>query len=144
MTSYVLDTSAILTVLNQEEGLETVLSLLDSAAEGQAAVYIPFMALMELEYLLLRRIGPEETQRTLALVNAWPIAAPDSDPDWRHQAAVTKAAATLSMADAGNAALTLSLDASLVHKDPEYENVAHLRMVKLPYKKSACTPERQS
>ena len=136
MTSYVLDTSAILTVLNQEEGVETVLALLDSATQSQATVYVPFMALMELEYLLLRRIGPEETQRSLTLVNAWPIAVPESDPGWRHQAAITRAAATLSMADAWNAALALALDASLVHKDPEYESVAHLRMVKLPYKES--------
>ena len=60
MTSYVLDTSALLTVLNQEDGLDTVLSLLDMATEGQATVYVPFMVLMELEYLLLRKIGPEE------------------------------------------------------------------------------------
>lgn len=49
MTIFVLDTSAILTVLNQEEGLETVLSLLDQAKEGQVTVYLPFMALMELK-----------------------------------------------------------------------------------------------
>ena len=134
MTSYVLDTSALLTVLNQEDGLDTVLSLLDMATEGQATVYVPFMVLMELEYLLLRKIGPEETQRILALINAWPIAVPESDPGWRHQAAITRATATLSMADAWNAALALALEASLVHKDPEYESVAHLRMVKLPYK----------
>lgn len=68
MTIFVLDTSAILTVLNQEEGLETVLSLLDQAKEGQVTVYLPFMALMELEYLFLRRLSQEETRSYLNLM----------------------------------------------------------------------------
>jgi PIN domain nuclease of toxin-antitoxin system len=62
MTIFVLDTSAILTILNQEEGVETVLSLLAQTKEGQATIHLPFMALMELEYLLLRRLNPEETR----------------------------------------------------------------------------------
>lgn len=39
----------------------------------------------------------------------------------------------VSVADAWNASLALLLNAALVHKDPEYERISGLRMVKLPY-----------
>jgi predicted nucleic acid-binding protein len=134
VTAFVLDTSAILTVLNQEDGLETVISLLDKAKEGQIVVYLPFMALMELEYLLLRTISAEETRYLLALVKAWTVQVVESDEDWRHQAAAVKAQTPLSVADAWNASLALLRDAQLVHKDPEYERVPHLPVLPLPYK----------
>ncbi len=134
MTIFVLDTSAILTILNREEGVETVLSLLDQAKEGQATIHLPFMALMELEYLLLRRLSPEETRSLLTLVQAWPVRVSESDPEWRHRAASVKANTPVSIADAWNASLALLLNAALVHKDPEYEHISGLQMVRLPYK----------
>ena len=70
MSHYVLDTSALLTVLNNEPGVDTVLSILEAARSGETYIYLPFMALMELEYLSLRRHSPEETQRALSLIEA--------------------------------------------------------------------------
>jgi predicted nucleic acid-binding protein len=134
MMGFVLDTSAILTVLNQEDGLETVVELLDQARTGQTIVYLPFMALMELEYLLLRRISAEETEYLLTLVQAWPVQVVESSEEWRRQAAAIKARTPLSVADAWNASLALWREAQLVHKDPEYEQTPHLLMLTLPYK----------
>jgi predicted nucleic acid-binding protein len=134
MAASVLDTSAVLTILNQEDGLGTVLSLLDKAKSQQDVVYIPFMALMELEYLLLRRVSREETLAILTLVRAWPIQVPESTEEWRHQAAIVKSQTPLSVADAWIASLALLQHAELVHKDPEYEQVPNLPAVKLPYK----------
>lgn len=134
MTAFVLDTSAILTVLNQEDGLETVIALLDQARAGQATIYLPFIALMELEYLLLRKISVEETEYLLTVVQAWPVQVVESSEEWRRQAAVMKAQSSLSVADAWNASLALWRNAQLVHKDPEYEQVLHLQMLALPYK----------
>ena len=68
MATFVLDTSAILTVLNREDGLDTVIALLDMAKDQQHDLYLPFMALMELEYLLMRRLSPEETMLILTMV----------------------------------------------------------------------------
>jgi predicted nucleic acid-binding protein len=134
MTAFVLDTSAILTVLNQEDGLETVIDLLDQARSNQVIVYVPFMALMELEYLLLRRISAEETEYLLTLVQAWPIQVIESGEGWRRRAAAVKAQTSLSVADAWNASLALWHNAQLVHKDPEYEQAPRLAMLALPYK----------
>jgi predicted nucleic acid-binding protein len=134
MPIFVLDTSAILTILNREEGLNIVLSLLDRAKDNQVAIYIPFIGMMELEYLLLRKISPEETMAILTFVRAWPVQIIESTEEWRHQAATIKAHTPLSLADAWIASLALLSHAELVHKDPEYEQVAGLQMLKLPYK----------
>ena len=134
MAAFVLDTSAVLTILNREDGLDTVLVLLDRAKDLQDVLYLPFMALMELEYLLLRSLSPEETMAVLALVRAWPVQVLESSEEWRHQAAMTKSQTPLSVADAWIASLALLHHAQLIHKDPEFEQVPNLPMVKLPYK----------
>lgn len=134
MAGFVLDTSAVLTILNREDGLDKVLALLDQAKAERDVLYLPFMALMELEYLLLRRVSSEEALTILSLVRAWPVQMTESTEEWRHQAATIKAQTSLSVADAWIASLALLLNAELVHKDPEYEQVTALRMVKLPYK----------
>jgi predicted nucleic acid-binding protein len=129
-----LDTSAILTVLNREVGLDIVLSLLDKPSERDDIIHVPFIALMELEYLLLRKLSLEETMAILALVRSWPVQVNESTEDWRHQAAMVKATSTLSVADAWIASLALLYEADLVQKDPEFEGVPDLSMVKLPFK----------
>ncbi len=134
MSRYVLDTSALLTVLNNEPGVETVLSILEAARSGETYIYLPFMALMELEYLSLRRRSPEETQRVLTLIEAWPVEIKESTQEWRHEAAQIKASASVSTADAWICSLARLLDAKLVHKDPEYDTVPGLSLLQLPYK----------
>ena len=101
MSRYILDTSAVLTVLNDEEGIETVLSLLEAARSGEALVYLPFMALMELEYLNLCKHSQEETQRVVNLVEAWPVEIKHSTEEWYHEAARVKAPGLVSVADGG-------------------------------------------
>jgi predicted nucleic acid-binding protein len=90
------------------------------------------MALMETEYLMLRRYSEEEVERYMALVLNWPVKVVESDPAWRHQAATIKAAGRLSLANAWIAGLALSLGASLVHKDPEFDRFDGLQPVRLP------------
>lgn len=133
MSRHVLDTSAVLAVLNDEEGIETVLSLLEAARSEEALVYIPFMTLMELEYLSLRQHSREETHQVLNVVEAWPVEIKHSTEEWRHRAAQIKATSPVSVADAWICSLAQLLDAKLVHKDPEYEGVSNLKALQLPY-----------
>ncbi len=139
MPVYVLDTSALLTVLNDEEGADAVLGILANARrEGGSSeattVYLPFMALMELEYLTLRKLSREETQKVITTVKAWPVKLRESTEAWRSEAAMIKATTSLSVADAWICGLARLLGAELVHKDPEYEAVGGLRSLGLPYK----------
>ena len=50
------------------------------------------------------------------------------------RAASIKATHRLSLADAWIAATALELDATLVHKDPEFEKLLELKEERLPYK----------
>jgi predicted nucleic acid-binding protein len=142
MSPYVLDTSAIMCVLFQEEGADRVVEILDAAknneGEDQAKALIPFIALMEVEYWLRRRLSPREMETTLFLVESWPSQLIESNPQWRHEAARVKATASLSLADAWIAALAILNQGQLVHKDPEFEQLStRLKMLRLPYKSSA-------
>ena len=134
MSVYVLDTSALLTVLNNEPGVGAVLDVLEAARSGEARVYVPFMALMELEYMSLRQRSREATQGILTLVESWPVEIEESTQEWRHEAARAKAGASISLADAWMCSLACLLDAELVHKDPEYDGIRGLRALQLPYK----------
>ncbi|HEY76675.1 MAG TPA: type II toxin-antitoxin system VapC family toxin [Thermoflexia bacterium] len=134
MNRYVLDTSAVLALLNNEPGTEQVLEILDAATQGLASVHIPFMTLMELEYILLRRSSPAKTDQILSLVQAWPVIIEHSTEEWSHTAAKIKASTPLSVADAWICSLAQLLDAELVHKDPEYDAVSNLKSLQLPYK----------
>jgi len=134
MSRYVLDTSAILAVLNNEEGVETVLGLLETARSQNELIYLPFMVLMELEYLSLRKYEHTETQQVLNLVEAWPVRIEHSTDEWRHAAALVKAGCRVSVADAWICSLARLMNAELVHKDPEYDAVSDLKVVRLPYK----------
>jgi len=131
---FVLDTSAVFCLLNDEPGADRVESILQAArAEPpQASVLLPFMALMELHYHLLR-VHPAETAREiLNRVQFWPVVIVESDPVWRTHAAEVKATGNLSVADAWMAGLATLRDALLVHKDPEFDAFQALRVVRLP------------
>ena len=132
MHVYVLDTSAILALLNGEPGHETVRDILVQAREpGTTAVYVPFIALMETEYLMMRRHSEESAARYMKLVLGWPARVVESDPAWCHGSAIIKASGRLSLADAWIAALALSLGASLVHKDPEFDRIKTLQTLRV-------------
>lgn len=142
MPSYVLDTSALLALFNGEEGADQVVEVLGDRGEmvhevdhePRPPVYLPFMALMEFEYMSIREHGLYESDRAALLICSWPVILVESYPDWRRAAARLKSGAGLSLGDAWNASLALLLNAELVHKDPEFDRVQGLRNLRLPYK----------
>ena len=141
MPAYVLDTSAIMCVLFGEDGADRVVEILDAAKDETPGdithIYVPFLALMELEYWLLRRLSPREMEDTLILVESWPMRVVESTPEWRHAAAHVKATASLSVADAWIASLAILHQGELVHKDPEFDQLLGLRMRRLPYRSTS-------
>lgn len=110
-----------------EAGAEQVQSVI----EGEEAVFLPFMALMELRYVLLRRFSLDRVMEIIETLRATPAGVVESDPDWGVTAAEVKSRGGLSLADAWIAALALMLDATLLHSDPEFDAVPGLRATKL-------------
>ena len=134
MSGFLLDTSAILTLRDNEPGAAKVNELLANAQNGGLPCYGCFMTLMEVFY----RVWKDEGE--LAGCEAYndcfilPIQWVHESPELLKRAATIKATHPLSLADAWIAASALEQNAVLVHKDPEFENLAGLMEERLPYK----------
>ena len=134
---HVLDTSALFTLIEDEAGVEQVLELLEKAKRGEVILLISFMSFMEVYYISLQERGAAEAQERVRLLEALPILRVESSKTLGVRAGALKAAHRLSVADAWIAALAQERDATLVHKDPEFEQVeATVKTIKLPYKES--------
>jgi predicted nucleic acid-binding protein len=124
---FVLDTSAVISFALDDIGADAVENIL----KGDQPVALPFMAVMETRYILMRRIPTEEIDQFFLLLETSEIEVPESTPEWGRRAASIKAGGGLSTADAWMAALTIMHDATLVHKDTEFDRVAGLRSLHL-------------
>jgi predicted nucleic acid-binding protein len=131
---FVLDTSALLTLHNDEAGSDRVAAILLAAAEGQAQVYGCFITLMEVFYRVWRNEGEAAGRTAYAQCLELPIIWVHESPALLERAASLKALHALSLADAWIAATALECEATLLHKDPEFEPIAGLAADRLPYK----------
>ena len=134
MRVYVLDTSALLTLRSDEAGAGKVQSLLDDAASGNIICYGCFISLMEILYRLWKNESEEAGRIAYQNCLDLPVIWIHESPALLERAAAVKATNALSVADAWIAATALELDATLIHKDPEFEQLPQLLQESLPYK----------
>jgi len=129
---YLLDTSAVMTLLEDEDGAERVEMLL-----RDEEVLLPFMTLLEIYYIALREHSEDIADiRYAMLKHSGATILWDVDEPLLLTAGRLKASYRLSLADALIAALAMRHQAVLVHKDPEMEALADLLQLEtLPYKK---------
>jgi predicted nucleic acid-binding protein len=126
---FVLDSSAILALIEDEEGTERVEQVIRSSA-----IILPAVVLMEVFYILRQERGEAEAYRLYA--HARELA---NEIVWRLDeptllfAGRFKADHRVSLADAWIAATAVQRGATLLHKDPELEVLqAEVRMEALP------------
>jgi len=132
---FVLDTSAIFCLKDDEEGAQKVQKILEEAKMGEAAVFVSFMSLMEFLYITLMRLGDELARKAYLELSLLPISIIESNEDLRLAAAEIKSTCKVSVADAWVAATAKVENAILVHKDPEFEELDHfVKCLALPYK----------
>lgn len=132
---YVLDTSAILTLTDQEEGADRVEGILKLAGQGGCRVEICAASLMEVYYITLQGADEDQAGQLLGLVKSWPIHWAYPDEKTLLTAARLKAFHRLSFADAQIAATARNQRAHLVHKDPEFLPLAdEIVLLTLPLK----------
>jgi ribonuclease VapC len=117
---WLLDTSALLALRDDEDGAERVALLLQSAQDGESRCLVCFMSRMEILY----RVWKDESERNGRLADAQlqslPITWVPCSDALLEQAAAIKANHPLSVADAWIAAAAQREGAVLVHKDPEF------------------------
>ena len=128
---YLLDTSAVLTFLEDEEGAERVEMLL-----RQEEILIPYLVLLETHYITMRERTEDIADERYALLKQLPVTFLwEMDEQTLLTAAQLKARHRLSLADAQIAAYATRNQAILVHKDPEYESLSRVvQLETLPYK----------
>jgi predicted nucleic acid-binding protein len=124
MKRFLLDTSALLTLRDDEPGAQRVAEVLQSASQGKAKCYGCFISLMEMLYRVWRDENKQAGQLALQQCLALPI-------EWLHnsdsmlvKAAEFKALHSLSLANAWIAACAAEQGATLLHKDPEFKPLA--------------------
>jgi predicted nucleic acid-binding protein len=130
---YLIDTSALLSFIEDEEGADYV-----EQALKQKETIVPWPVLLEMYYITLQEKGQLEADRRFALVKQLKVNIPyDMDGAAVLTAARLKARHHVSFADAIIAALAIRKGAILVHKDPEFDALTGLlKMEALPYKPS--------
>jgi predicted nucleic acid-binding protein len=134
MRLYILDTSALLTLRSDEAGASRIMTLLDEATSGSTVCYGCFVSLMEVLYRVWKNEGETAGRAAYQKCKSLPIEWIHESIELLERAAMVKATHPLSFADAWVAATALELDATLVHKDPEFENLPGLKEERLPYK----------
>lgn len=134
-TVYVFDTSAWLTLIEDEAGADVVQSLLERANAGSIEIFVSFMSFMEVFYITLQERDVDEARTRFRLMASLPIVLAESTVSLSLTAGTLKATHRMSVADAWIAALAQERGATLVHKDPEFEQLEDsLEVLKLPYK----------
>jgi len=134
-TTYVLDTSAWLALIEDEPGADVVQNVLERAASGNVTVLVSFMSFMEVFYITLQEREIEEARTRLRAMESLPITRVESTVSLSITAGRLKAKHRMPVADAWIAALAQERDATLVHKDPEFERLeGQLKVLQLPYK----------
>lgn len=129
--SYLLDTSALLTLIEDESGAARV----EEVLRTQSTI-IMWMSLLEVAYITQQERGVVEAERRYALMKTLPVMLV-----WQMEESVLLAAARLkathrlSLADTIIAAYAMQTNAILVHKDSEFEALAEqIGLETLPYK----------
>lgn len=130
---YLLDTSAILTLIEDEDGAQRVETLL-----RQEEILLPFVVLLETYYITLQEQSEDIADTRYALLKQLPgTTLWQVDEPTLLTAGRLKAAHRLSLADALIAAFAVRHDAILVHKDPEMAVLSEsVKVEALPYKTS--------
>ncbi len=128
-----LDTSAVLALMENEDGADRVETLL-----REHEVFVPWPVLMEIYYITLQEADEVAADSRYAMLAKAATVLWEMNEPTMLAAARLKAAHQISFADALIAACAARLGAILVHKDPEYDALAEeVRLEALPYRHAA-------
>lgn len=128
---YVFDTSALLTLWNDEQGAGLVEDILRSGAH----VCVSFMSCMEGRYRIWKDRGRAESDEFAQYLDLLPLKRINLTEAIFEKAIEIKATNNVSVCDSWIAAAAVTSNAVLVHKDPEFEQLKKIVKLKgLPYK----------
>lgn len=133
MKRYLLDSSALLALRDDEEGADQVAGLLKQSRQNKAACFACFITLMEILYRVWKDEGESAGRLAYEQCQSLPIQWVHEEKTLLEKAAEIKATSRLSLADSWIAASAVLKGARLVHKDPEF-SVLDLPQLRLPFR----------
>lgn len=118
--TYVLDSFAILALLNGEQGSDVVADVLKKTETNEVKTLMPWINVGEVAYIVERRSGAGQVYQVLGNLETTKIDFVDADRTLTLAAAHLKVQYPLSYADAFAAALTMLEKGILLTGDPEF------------------------
>jgi hypothetical protein len=97
---YILDTSALLTYIEDENGSDYVENLLIKAEKEEVLIYIAFISLTEVFYITAKEKDESEALRRIMLIQSLSVRIVESDENLNIAAGKLKAKNIMSLADA--------------------------------------------
>lgn len=120
---FVLDSFAVLALLNDESGASRVEDLLRQARAGEVKLAMSLINLGEVAYIIERRQGEAVVRSILAFLDATPLEYFSVSQGRVLAAAHIKATHLVAYADAFAAALASELNYTLLTGDPEFQSL---------------------
>ena len=138
--SYVFDSSALLTLWNDDDGAGSVEHVLRSGTQ----VYVSFMSCMESRYRIWKNAGKAESEEFSRYLDLLPVNRINITDSIFEKAIEIKATNSLSVCDSWIIATAIATNSIIVHKDPEFEQAKTIVKLKaLPYKFSTREKRRK-
>ena len=135
MSVYVLDTSALLAYVENEDGVADIDRILLETLDQQHTLYMSVVSAIEVFYITYQEQGATVAQERLHLLQDLPIIQEPIRAEDVTSIGTLKANHTMSFADCCIAGLAKDKSAILIHKDPEFEQIEDdVVQMKLPYK----------
>ncbi|MBF0548359.1 MAG: type II toxin-antitoxin system VapC family toxin [Candidatus Riflebacteria bacterium] len=132
---FVLDTSAIFSFTENEEGCEVVEKILKTGKIGECQIFLSFISLTEIYYITWQEKCENVAKELIILVKSLPLQIVNSNERIALSAGRIKANYRLSVADSIIAATAIEKKAILVHKDPELKAISnYVNTLELPFK----------
>jgi predicted nucleic acid-binding protein len=132
MKTFLLDTSALLTLRDDEPGADEVAALLQQAQRGEVTCHGCFISLMEVFYRVWKDEEASAGRLAYRQCQSLPLTWIHETPALLEKVAELKARYPISLADAWIASAALLEQADLVHQDPGFEVIA-VPQLRLPY-----------
>ena len=134
MQKYILDTSALITYIENEEGVDQIEKLFLEALDEKILLIVSIISLVEVFYTTVQEQGEDTAQDRLQLLKVLPITVREISIKEVEAIGLLKALYKISFADSCIAGLAKIEGAILVHKDPEFEVMTDIKQLSLPYK----------
>ncbi len=131
LSSYVLDTFAVLGYLREEEGADLVGALLADGQTGKARLLMSWINLGEAYYIKQRQGGLDQARAIIEMLKNWPVRLSAPGSAEIIAAGDIKARYPLSYADAFAVALAQTNRAELVTGDPEFDKPERDGVIKI-------------